>query len=291
MVSVFCTSLSYNCQLCITPSAMVCQGDNHKFMKKVLTGTMDDNHRNEGVGGSKNPHGEVRLAIIGVVRSCFSERFGIPRQPGLVPAALGRLDLVPPYNRREMVRGLEEFSHLWVQFLFHQTLSEGWKATIRPPRLGGRRRVGVFASRSPHRPNHLGLSVVKLEAVVEERDGVALLLSGIDLLDRTPVLDIKPYIPYSDSPAQAFGGYAQGVPEKVEIVFQPEAREFCQTYRVTTGRDLEALIRQVVGNDPRPASQKGRKNSFATMLWGIDVRWVVGETGVVVEACRQLRVE
>jgi len=252
---------------------------------------VDNNYRSAGAGAGENPYGEVRLAIIGVVRSCFSERFGIPRQPGLVSAALGRLDLVPPYNRREMVRGLEEFSHLWVQFLFHQTLSEGWKATIRPPRLGGRQRVGVFASRSPHRPNHLGLSVVKLEAVVEEKDGVALHLSGIDLLDGTPVLDIKPYIPYSDSPPEAFGGYAQGVPEKVDIVFRPAAQEFCHSSHATTGRDLEELIRQVVGNDPRPASQKGRKNSFATTLWGIDVRWVVGETGVEVESCRQLRAE
>ena len=250
---------------------------------------VNEHSQKEGVGLVANQNGEVRLAIIGVVRSCFSERFGIPRQPGLVPAALGRIDLLPPYNRREMVRGLEEFSHLWVQFLFHQTLSEGWKATIRPPRLGGRRRVGVFASRSPHRPNHLGLSVVKLEAVVDGQDGVALLLSGIDLLDQTPVLDIKPYIPYSDSPSQAFGGYAQGVPEKVDIVFQPTAFEFCRAYREKTGRDLEELIRQVVGHDPRPVSQKGRKTSFATMLWGIDVRWVVRETGVVVEACRQLR--
>lgn len=234
---------------------------------------------------------EVWLTIIGMVRSCFSERFGIPRQPGLVPAATARLELLPPYNRREMVRGLEAFSHVWVQFLFHQTLSEGWKATIRPPRLGGRQRVGVFASRSPHRPNHLGLSVVRLQGVVCEGNGVSLLLAGIDLLDGTPVLDIKPYIPYGDCPVEAQGGYASQSPGRVAISFSPEALCFCQRYDEKTGRNLEELVRQVIGNDPRPASQKRRKKTFAAMLWGVDVRWTVGDEGVVVECCRQLRAE
>ncbi len=233
--------------------------------------------------------GEVCLAVIGIVRSCFTERFGIPRQPGLVRAATARLELLPPYNREEMVRGLEEFSHVWVQFLFHRTVAEGWKPTVRPPRLGGRRRVGVFACRSPHRPNHLGLSVVKLEKVIAKGGEVALLLSGVDLLDGTPVLDIKPYVPYCDSPAGASGGFAMESPQSVDIVFAEAAARFCREYGEATGRDLEVLIRQVIGNDPRPASQKGRKNGFAAALWDVDVCWTVGAGGeVVVKECRRL---
>ena len=249
------------------------------------------NEYQQGVNGvpSADVAGEVCLRVIGIVRSCFTERFGIPRQPGLVRAATARLELLPPYNRGEMVRGLEEFSHIWVQFLFHRTMAEGWKPTVRPPRLGGRRRVGVFACRSPHRPNHLGLSVLKLEKVIVAGGDVALLLSGVDLLDGTPVLDIKPYVPYCDSPVGAVGGFAMESPTSTDIVFSPAAAKFCREYGEATGRDLEELIRQVIGNDPRPASQKGRKNGFAAALWDVDVAWTVGTGGeVVVGECRRL---
>jgi tRNA (adenine37-N6)-methyltransferase len=235
---------------------------------------------------------QVGLKAIALIHSCFSEKFGIPRQPGMVPAATASLEFFPPFDRPEMVRGLEDFSHIWVQFLFHGTIAEGWKATVRPPRLGGRTRVGIFASRSPHRPNHLGLSVVKLESIVNDGNRVALLLSGVDFLDGTPVLDIKPYIPYSDCPPRASGGYAPTAPPQIEVVFSVEAKRFCAAYRQNTARNIEELICQVIGHDPRPASQKGRKKSFAAVLWGVDVRWTIAADGVaVVEACRQLRVE
>jgi tRNA-Thr(GGU) m(6)t(6)A37 methyltransferase TsaA len=263
----------------------------HNNTKKVFSGIMVEERRDQ----SSTPwqeQGQIRLTAIAIIRSCFTEKFGIPRQPGVVPAATARLEFLPPFDRQEMVRGLEDFSHIWVHFLFHETIAEGWKATVRPPRLGGKTRVGVFASRSPHRPNHLGLSVVKLENIVSKRNRVCLLLSGVDFLDGTPVLDIKPYIPYSDCPTGASGGYAQTSPPQIEVVFSAEAERFCASYRQATARNLRELIRQVIGHDPRPASQKGRKNSFAAVLWGVDVRWTIGADGeVVVEACQQLRVE
>ncbi|MBE0584885.1 MAG: tRNA (N6-threonylcarbamoyladenosine(37)-N6)-methyltransferase TrmO, partial [Desulfofustis sp.] len=135
---------------------------------------------------------EHTCRIIGIIRSCYRQKFGIPRQAGLTPSASAELQLVRPFARREMIQGLEQFSHLWLLFLFHGVVGDGWQATVRPPRLGGRKRIGVFATRSPHRPNHIGLSAVRLLGIESDGDGVTLALGGVDLLDGTPVLDIKP---------------------------------------------------------------------------------------------------
>lgn len=234
---------------------------------------------------------EVTIQSIGVIHSCFPEKFGIPRQPGMVPAATARLELLPPCNRVEMVRGLEQFSHLWVHFLFHRTVAEGWKPTIRPPWLGGQKRVGVFASRSPHRPNHLGLSAVKLEGVVCEKGSIFLDLSGIDFLDQTPVFDIKPYVPYSDCLESASCGYAHGIQPEVTISFTPEALAFCVVYQRETGRTLEQLVREMIRHDPRPASQKKNKSRFGMLLWDVNIRWCVEEEGVRVEECTRFKVQ
>lgn len=217
------------------------------------------------------PH---QVTIIGVIRSCFKEKFGIPRQPGMVAAATATLELLPPFNREEMVRGLDAFSHLWVHFIFHDSLAEGWRPTVRPPWLGGRRRVGVFASRSPHRPNHLGLSVVRLEAVRLVDHGAVLDLSGVDLLDSTPVIDIKPYLPYSDSVTSATGGYATSEIPPVTVELSPPCRLFCLDYEQRTGRRLERLVRDLIGLDPRPASQKSQdREEFGMRLWDLNIRW------------------
>jgi tRNA-Thr(GGU) m(6)t(6)A37 methyltransferase TsaA len=233
---------------------------------------------------------EVTIRPIGIIHSCFTEKFGIPRQPGMVPSATARLELLSPCNRIEMVRGLEQFSHLWVHFLFHQTVAEGWKPTIRPPWLGGQKRVGVFASRSPHRPNHMGLSAVRLEAVAYENGTVFLDLSGVDFLDQTPVLDIKPYVPYSDCLQSASCGYAHGMQPEVQIIFSPEALAFCAGYQKETGRKLAQLVREMIRHDPRPASQKKNKSRFGMLLWDVNIRWRVEEDGVRVEECARLRV-
>ena len=135
---------------------------------------------------------------VGIIHSPYKEKFGIPRQSSLVRAARAQLELFAPYNHPDAVRGLEAFSHIWIQFVFHQTAARGWTPLVRPPRLGGNARVGVFASRSTHRPNPIGLSLVEL-AGIDYTGGLKLNLTGADLVDGTPVLDIKPYIPFVES--------------------------------------------------------------------------------------------
>lgn len=217
---------------------------------------------------------------IGVIHSCFKEKFGIPRQPGLVPEARAILELLPPYNRPEAVRGLEDFSHIWISFVFHACVGESWKPTVRPPRLGGNRRLGVFATRSTYRPNPIGLSAVKLERIVAEQGKVLLHLSGIDLLDGTPVLDIKPYLPYSDRIAEATGGFAAAAPAApFEVRFSQSALDFCATVP-----QLEALIRPLLSLDPRPAyyGKSDGKEIFGMKLLDYDVQWEIDGNVVLV---------
>ena len=225
---------------------------------------------------------------IGVIHSCFTEKFGIPRQPGMVSAATAELELYPPYNREEVTRGLEQFSHVWIHFLFHEAVSDGWKNTVRPPWLGGKKRVGVLATRSPHRPNHLGLSVVRLESVNRVKNATSLILSGVDLLDGTPVIDVKPYVPYSDSVSSAECGYAKGEVPEVNVQLTEQVQVFCGDYFSTTGRNLRGLIEQMIRQDPRPAKQKGAKDSFGILLWDVNIRWSVVSDGFLVESCEQL---
>ena len=229
---------------------------------------------------------------IGIIRSCYPEKFGIPRQPGLVKSATARLEMLAPFNRPEMFRGLERFSHIWLQFLFHGTVAEGWKRTIRPPWLGGRERVGIFASRSPHRPNHLGLSVVRLVRVAWEGKQVVLDLAEIDLLDRTPVIDIKPYIPYSDRIDDAGDGYTRPpAGPVVEVVFSEEAMEFCRDYERKTGRGLRRLIFETLSQDPRPASHRSGRGDYGMLFWDVNVRWRVERGAFQVVGCEENRRE
>lgn len=219
------------------------------------------------------------LDVIGVIHSCYSEKFGIPRQPGLVSAQTATLELLPPYNRPEAVKGLQGFSHIWVSFIFHAVPEGKWSPTVRPPRLGGNERVGVFASRSTHRPNPLGLSVVQLAGIEIGDKGITLQLIGADLLDGTPVVDIKPYIPYVDSVADAQGGFADGAPRrKLEVVFSKQAEE------QLTGLEgqypqLRTLISESLSYDPRPAYQaeKGGKSRGGVCFYSFDVRYEITE--------------
>ncbi len=212
---------------------------------------------------------------VGVVHSCLKEKFGIPRQPGMAPSVTASLELLPPFDREEMVRELENFSHVWVQFYFHRAVEDGWKTTVRPPRLGGKKRVGVFASRSPHRPNYIGLSAVKLTGVRREKGKIFLDLAGVDLLDGTPVVDIKPYIPYSDCISEAEDGYTRVKISRTEVRFTEEADRFCAHYERETGRELRQLIVELVGLDPRPPFQKKSRKEFGMLLWDVNVRWRV----------------
>jgi len=232
----------------------------------------------------------MALAIepIGVIRSCYKEKFGIPRQAGLVETARARIVLFPLFGRDELLKDLEQFSHIWVQFYFHGVSAEGWKATVRPPGLGGRRRVGVFASRSPHRPNHIGLSAVRLLDIDIREDGAHLLVAGGDFLDDSPVLDIKPYLVYSDCLADARSGYADTARSSMRVVFSEQAEEFCAAYYHAMQRDLRGLIIETLSEDPRPASQRSREKHFGMRLWDVNVRWLAQHRIFTVMECHDL---
>jgi len=149
------------------------------------------------------------LNTIGIIESPYKEKFAIPRQANLVTAAKGRVLLTGQQNNLDIIRDIEQFSHLWLLFIFHGTQAQGWKPLVRPPRLGGNKKTGVLATRSPFRPNPVGMSVVKLDKVSTNKQQIILYISGLDLLDGTPIFDIKPYIPYSDAITTAQSGYAQ----------------------------------------------------------------------------------
>ncbi|MEA2116936.1 tRNA (N6-threonylcarbamoyladenosine(37)-N6)-methyltransferase TrmO [Halovibrio sp. HP20-50] len=213
------------------------------------------------------PHSEhFTLTPIGYVVSDYPDKFGIPRQPGLALAANARLVLTAPYNDPLAVRGLEDFSHLWLTFIFHQS-PERWSPLVRPPRLGGNRKVGVFASRSTHRPNRLGLSLVKL-ASIDTQQGVVLQLLGCDLVSGTPVVDIKPYLPWAESQPSAQAGFAPETPSVMEVTFLPEA--LATLAQRQDSATLLALIEQVLSQDPRPAYKQ--KNTASNRVYGVRLR-------------------
>ncbi|AUH53441.1 tRNA (N6-threonylcarbamoyladenosine(37)-N6)-methyltransferase TrmO [Chromobacterium sp. ATCC 53434] len=210
---------------------------------------------------------------IGVIRSPYREKFGIPRQPSLVDARV-TLELLPPYNQPDCVRGLEAFSHVWIHFVFHQTLARGWQPLVRPPRLGGNAKVGVFASRATHRPNPLGLSLVELVSVNTD-GGATLELAGADLLDGTPVLDIKPYIPFVESRPEARGGFVDGPPPQLAVAWSDEARR--QLAALTPPAGFAGLVDQVLAQDPRPAYQDDPERVYGVSLYCYNVRFGIAD--------------
>ncbi len=211
---------------------------------------------------------------IGKIHSCFTDKFGIPRQPGLVPAARAQLELLPPYDDPRALEGLELCSHIWIQFVFHRPPASRWKAKVRPPRLGGNRSLGVFATRSPLRPNPIGLSVVKLEGVYQKSGKVWLELSGIDLLDGTPVLDIKPYVPYTDAVPEAENQFAGEPPAWIEVTFSSDAEAACRDLSGKLDQDLETLITQILQQDPRPQYQQpDPERRYGMELMGLEIGW------------------
>ena len=235
----------------------------------------------------------ITLSPIGVIESPYDEKFSVPRQPNLVAEGKGILRLLPPYNSPDAVRGLEQFSHLWIIFQFHQIPERSWHATVRPPRLGGNERIGVFASRATHRPNPIGLSKVKLEKI-ECKDGeVRLYLGGVDLVNGTPVLDIKPYIAYADSEPEAFSGFAQEKPQaKLTVSFLPEVEQAVKKQKNFAKfgiQDPLAFISDVIAQDPRPAYQQGKKSDriYGMNLAGCNVRWKIDEQ----EICKAIVIE
>jgi tRNA-Thr(GGU) m(6)t(6)A37 methyltransferase TsaA len=224
---------------------------------------------------------------IGVIRSCFKEKFGIPRQPGLVTEARATLELQAPYDCPEALDGLEGFSHIWLVFVFHQAMRDEWKPTVRPPRLGGNQRIGVFASRAPFRPNPIGISVLELEDIQCRNGHCRLLLRGGDLLDGTPVLDIKPYVPYADALPDARAGFAAQPPETpMSVEFSELAQTQCAEWERSQHPGLRRLIEQLLQADPRPAycAAGDARQSYGMRLYDLDVKWrVSGKQIEVVE--------
>ncbi|EMX9180464.1 tRNA (N6-threonylcarbamoyladenosine(37)-N6)-methyltransferase TrmO [Citrobacter sedlakii] len=223
---------------------------------------------------------------IGVIRSPYKEKFAIPRQPGLVKSAHGELHLLPPFNQADAVRGLEAFSHLWVLFVFHQTMEGGWHPTVRPPRLGGNARMGVFATRSTFRPNPVGMSLVELKDISCHKERVILKLGSLDLVDGTPVIDIKPYLPFAESLTDARASYAQHAPvAEMQVSFSDELERQFPTLEKRYPQ-LKTFIRDVLAQDPRPAYRKGEETgkTYAVWLHDFNVRWRVTETGFEVFA-------
>lgn len=232
---------------------------------------------------------------IGILHTCYKEKFGIPRQPNLVQAP-GTLIFSPEFAKQEAVRELDGFSHIWLIFAFHENVEKGWSPMVRPPRLGGNKKVGVFASRSPFRPNPIGMSPVRLESVEIIDNSPVLHLSGVDILDQTPILDIKPYIPYSDAIPDALGGFAKKPPEiKQTITFSDLALSQIKD-REKSIPDLMSIITGILGNDPRPAYQSDQntvpeKNQvYGIHLFDFDLKWAMKKKSVfVIELAPPLR--
>jgi len=206
---------------------------------------------------------EISLHILGYVRSPYKQKFAIPRQPGLIAEAIGELVLQPPFADDAIIRGIDSFSHLWLVFQFHETADKGWSPLVRPPRLGGNQKKGVFATRATFRPNPIGLSVVKFLGSYREGEKLVLKLGGIDLLDGTPILDIKPYLPYADAHPEANGGFADAAPSTdMTVSFSQEALTFCQAQ--SKYPELQQFIEKVLRQDPRPPykKQKDERQSY-----------------------------
>lgn len=219
------------------------------------------------------------MKTIAHIRTDFPTKFGVPRQSGLVEQLRARVVFEPAYRSPDALRGLEGFSHIWLIWRFSLTQREGWSATVRPPRLGGNVRLGVFATRSPFRPNPIGLSCVRLESVdLSTPEGPVLIVRGADMVDKTPILDIKPYLPFSDSHPEAAGGFAQPVRERrLEVQISPALLlRLPQAAR-------DALI-EVLAQDPRPGYQRDDERVYGMPFAGVDVRFCVrGDVLTVVE--------
>ena len=220
---------------------------------------------------------EVTIRPIAHIESDFPEKFGIPRQAGLVEELRARVVFEEPFRNPEALRGIEGFSHLWLIWQFSENVRADFSPTVRPPRLGGNTRLGVFATRSPFRPNALGLSCVRLLGLEKTREkGTVLLVAGADLMDGTPIFDIKPYLPYADCRPEATSGFAPDAPEKLKVVFPAAALE-------TIPPDKREALRGVLENDPRPRYHSDPERLYAMSFAGLTVRFRVKDGTLRVE--------
>lgn len=217
------------------------------------------------------------MDVIAVMHSDFPTKFGIPRQSGLAEALQSTIVFEPAYRNPEALRGIEGFSHLWILWQFSQAVRQDWSPTVRPPRLGGNTRMGVFATRSPFRPNAIGLSCVRLLSVEHTQDmGSVLHIGGADLMDGTPILDIKPYIPYCDAHPEAMGGFTQNAGDYLLEV------DFPENLKQRLPAEKQEAICQVLSHDPRPSYQKDSDRVYGLSFAGFDIRFTVKDTVLTV---------
>lgn len=220
----------------------------------------------------------MEISPIARIRTEFPTKFGIPRQSGLADSLRATIIFAPEYRNPDALRGMEGFSHLWLIWEFSEAIRKTWSPTVRPPRLGGNARLGVFATRSPFRPNPLGLSCVKLEEIrYGTKDGSVLIVSGADLMDGTPIYDIKPYLPYADCRPEAIGGFAGSAPENILQVHCPEALS-----SLLPEQPRQALF-QVLSQDPRPSYQDDPARIYGMEFAGFEVRFRVDGNDLTVE--------
>lgn len=219
---------------------------------------------------------------IGIIKTPFHEKFGVPRQPLLIPEAKGEIHFAVPYANVQCLKGIEQFSHLWLLFVFNQTAQQGFKPQVRPPRLGGNEKLGVFATRSNFRPNPIGLSVVLFEDILIKNNRPILIVSGVDLINETPILDIKPYLPYCDAVEKASAGFAQHKPKnKLHVYFSPQAIE-----QLAEDKTLIALITKLIQQDPRPAYKQNQlqKQHYGMKIDRYNVEFTVMQQTALVQS-------
>ena len=208
------------------------------------------------------------MKIIAKIYTEFDEKFGIPRQSGLVEETVGKIVFEPEYRNPEALRGIDGYSHLWLIWQFSKAIREEWSPTVRPPRLGGNKRMGVFATRSPYRPNPIGLSSVKLIEVRQTKtEGTVLIVGGADLLSGTPIYDIKPYLAFTDSHPEAKGGFADGVKEyEIEV-------ELSENAKASLGSDEEKKLISLLRQDPRPSYKSEDEKIYGMKLGGKEIKF------------------
>lgn len=233
---------------------------------------------------------EINFKPIGIVHSPYKQKFAIPRQPNLVHAGKGTIELFGSYADPNCLREIEYFSHLWVLFYFHATAESGWSPTVQAPRLRGKKKVGVFASRSPFRPNPLGMSVLKYIGHNSANGQTTIEVQGIDILDETPVVDIKPYIPYSDALGDANGGYANEKPIAVFEVFFAKKVEHELIGLEETFPELKSFISQVLSQDPRPSwrTVSSDDKQYGMTLFDFNIKWQVQTNHILVTSIHEL---
>lgn len=212
------------------------------------------------------------MNIIGRIKTDFPEKFGLPRQSGLISELKGEIIFEKEYANPDALRGLLDYSHIWILWEFSEAKREAWSPTVRPPRLGGDVRMGVFATRSPFRPNPIGLSVVKLDGIeIRKNDGPVLKVSGIDMMDGTPIYDIKPYLPHVDAIHNAKGGFAQQVKDYcLEVCFDNGTEK-------ELGKSHTEIIKKILANDPRPSYQNDPERIYGMEYGGVNIRFFVEE--------------